>query len=91
MIQKETVDLPLDKWTNVHRKDANGNSKAMNAIFSAVDANVFKLISNCEIAKDEWDILTIVNQGTKKVREEHICQLTTLLENITMKDEEIIA
>ena len=62
----------------------------MNAIFSTVDEKVFKLISNYEIAKEAWDILTIAHQGIKKVREEHICQLTTLLENISMKDEETI-
>ena len=47
-----TVDLPVDKWSKAHHKAANGNSKAMNAIFSAVDENIFKPISNCEVAKE---------------------------------------
>ncbi|CAM8990790.1 unnamed protein product [Rhodiola kirilowii] len=34
-----------------------GNSKAMNAIFSGVDENVMKLIINCEVAKEAWEIV----------------------------------
>ena len=39
---------PEVKWSNDEDKLANSNSKALNAIFNAVDVNQFKLISTCE-------------------------------------------
>ncbi|CAM8917976.1 unnamed protein product [Rhodiola kirilowii] len=55
-------------WTEDEEKASIGNSKAMNAIFSGVDENVLKLIINCEIAKEAWDILQTAYEGTNKVR-----------------------
>ncbi|CAM8908205.1 unnamed protein product [Rhodiola kirilowii] len=46
------VPKPEGRWTKAHDKTAVGNSIAMNAIFLAVDENVFKLIANYEIAKE---------------------------------------
>ncbi|CAM9000315.1 unnamed protein product [Rhodiola kirilowii] len=53
----EPIAKPEALWTEEEDKASMGNSKAMNAIFSAVDENVMKLIINCEVAKDAWDIL----------------------------------
>ncbi|CAM8975516.1 unnamed protein product [Rhodiola kirilowii] len=43
---------PEAQWTDADEKIAAINSKAMNAIFSGVDENMFKLILNYEIAKE---------------------------------------
>ena len=48
---REFVPKPEVEWTVNEDKLANNNSKALNAIFNAVDANQFKLISTCETAK----------------------------------------
>ena len=40
------------KWITVEDRLANNNSKDLNAIFNAVDANQFKLISTCEMTKE---------------------------------------
>ena len=40
------------KWTAVESRLANSNSKALNAIFNAVDAIQFKLISTCKTTKE---------------------------------------
>lgn len=53
---KGKVILKVD-WSDEERAEAGHNSKALNAIFSAVDVNVFKLISTCLVAKDAWVIL----------------------------------
>ncbi|CAM8929137.1 unnamed protein product [Rhodiola kirilowii] len=55
-------------WTDAYEKAAAGNSKAMNAIFSGVDENVFKLIANYEIAKEVCGILRTAYEGIDKVR-----------------------
>ncbi|CAM9000303.1 unnamed protein product [Rhodiola kirilowii] len=46
-------------WSEADDVAAIGNSKALNAIFYGVDENVFKLIAECEVAKEAWDILKI--------------------------------
>ncbi|GAA0143995.1 hypothetical protein LIER_35846 [Lithospermum erythrorhizon] len=39
-------------WTNDEAELSLGNNKALNAILCAVDAEVFKLISSCTVAKE---------------------------------------
>ena len=63
-------------------KLANNNSKALNAIFNGVDANQFKLISICEMAKDAWEILQMAHEGTIAVRLSKLQILTTRFENL---------
>ena len=53
----EYVKKPEVEWTVDEDGLANHNSKALNSIFNAVDANQFKLISTYKIAKDAWQIL----------------------------------
>ncbi|GAA0167049.1 hypothetical protein LIER_22071 [Lithospermum erythrorhizon] len=43
------------------------NDKALNVIFTAVDPNVFKMISNCTVAKEAWEILQTSYEGTAKL------------------------
>ncbi|CAM8974549.1 unnamed protein product [Rhodiola kirilowii] len=59
---------PEALWTNADEKTSVGNAKIVNAIFSGVNENVFKLIANCEIAKEACDILRTCYEGTDKVR-----------------------
>ncbi|CAM8996361.1 unnamed protein product [Rhodiola kirilowii] len=84
------VSKPEALWTDADEKYAAGNSKAMNAIFCGVDENVFKLIANCEIAKEAWDILRTAYEGTDKVRNSRMQMVTTKLEDLRMKEEEIV-
>lgn len=58
---EEGWSRPLDKdlklirkssWTVDQRTEAGFHSKALTVIFSAVDIEVFKLISTCIIAKE---------------------------------------
>ena len=89
IIEKGIVtDLTRDRWTDDQHKEAMGNSKAMNAIFSAVDENIFKLISNCDFAKETWDILLVAHKGTDKVKSQRLRMLTTKFENINVTTRE---
>ena len=49
---------PAD-WDDAKIKAANFNSKALNALFSAVTNEEFKKISFTETAKEVWTILQI--------------------------------
>ena len=86
----EKVHKPEVEWTTTEDHLATSNSKALNAIFNAVDLNQFKLISTCETAKEAWDILKIAHEGTNAVKLSKLQILTTRFENLKMKEEETI-
>ena len=50
-------------------KVANFNSRALNALFSAVTNEEFKKISSTETAKEAWTILQTTYEGTKAVKD----------------------
>ncbi|CAM8969277.1 unnamed protein product [Rhodiola kirilowii] len=87
----EPVLKPETLWSEEENKASIGNAKAMNAIFSAVDENVMKLIINCEVAKEAWDILQTAFEGTDKVRNSRMQAVTTKFEEMKMKESESIA
>ncbi|CAM8905770.1 unnamed protein product [Rhodiola kirilowii] len=87
----EPVLKPKTLWSEEENKASMGNAKAMNAIFSAVDENVMKLIINCEVAKEAWDILQTAFEGTDKVRNSRMQAVTTKFEEMKMKESESIA
>ncbi|CAM8987103.1 unnamed protein product [Rhodiola kirilowii] len=86
----EPIPKPEALWTEEEDKASMGNLKAMNTIFSAVDENVMKLIINCEMAKEAWDILQIAFEGTDKVRNSRMQAVTTRFEEMKMKESETI-
>ena len=83
----ESVKEAEVEWTVEEDCLANYNSKALNAIFNAVDANQFKLFSTCEIAKDAWEILETAHEDTDTVRLSKLQILTTRFENLRMNEE----
>jgi len=58
-----------------------GNSKALNALFNGVDKSMFRLIKQCTVAKDAWEILKTAHEGTTKVKSAKLQLLTTKFEN----------
>ncbi|CAM8928987.1 unnamed protein product [Rhodiola kirilowii] len=65
MANPEGVVMPKPEalWSEADDVAAVGNSKTLNAIFYGVGENVFKLIAECEVAKEAWDILRIAYEG----------------------------
>ena len=57
-------EAPVD-WDDAKIKATNFNSKALNALFSAVTNEEFKKISSIETTKEAWTILQITYEGTK--------------------------
>ncbi|CAM8880240.1 unnamed protein product [Rhodiola kirilowii] len=78
------------EWTEQEERLAMGNAKALNAIFSAVDETIFKLILNCERAKEAWDTLSNHFEGTDKVKQSGIQMLTSKFEELKMHEDETI-
>ena len=40
-----------------------GNNKSLNELFNGVDKNLFRLIKQCTVAKDAWEILKTTHKG----------------------------
>lgn len=59
----------------------------MNTIFSDVDENIFNFFSKYKVAKESWDIFLVAHEGTEKVISQHLRMLTTMFENMDMKEE----
>ena len=75
-------------WDEAKIEAANFNSKALNALFSAVTNEEFKKISSTEIAKETWTILQTTYEGTKAVKDSKFQRLTTSFEEIKMEEDD---
>ena len=75
-------------WDEVKIKAANFNSRALNALFSAVTNEEFKKISSTETAKEAWTILQTTYEGTKVIKDSKFQRLTTSFEEIKMEEDE---
>ena len=58
-------EAPAD-WDEAKIKVANFNSRALNALFSAVTNEEFKKISYTKIAKEAWTVLQTTYEGDRK-------------------------
>ncbi|XP_073061940.1 uncharacterized protein [Primulina eburnea] len=81
---------PENDWTADEVQNSNHNSKALNAIFTSVDMNMFSLITNCTSAKSAWDILQCHCEGSESVRRTRLRMLTSKFEMMRMEETESI-
>jgi len=87
----DTIELkPVEEWSKDADDLALGNNKALNALFNGVDKNMFRLINNCTVAKDAWNILRTKHEGTSKVKMSKLQLITIKFETLKMKDDESI-
>ena len=75
-------------WDDAKIKAANFNSRALNALFSAVSNEKFKKISSTETAKEAWIILQTTFEGTKVVKDSKFQRLNTSFKEIKMGEDE---
>jgi hypothetical protein len=52
-----TPDTSIAEWTVLQKQTRVTNDLAMNAICSTLSPSEFSRVSNCETAKEAWDIL----------------------------------
>ena len=81
-------ETPAD-WDEAKIKAANFNSRALNALFSAVTNKEFKKISSTETAQEAQTILQTTYEGTKAVKDSKFQKLTTSFEEIKMEEDEL--
>ena len=83
----KSKEAPTD-WDDAKIKAAYFNSRALNALFSAVTNEEFKNISSTETAKKAWTILQTTYKGTKTVNDSKFQRITTSFEEIKMEEDE---
>ena len=75
-------------WDKVALAASNANSKALNAIFCGVSPDEFHRISHIIVAKEAWQILETMYEGTKKVKNTKLQMLTTWFEELKISEDE---
>ncbi|XP_073121962.1 uncharacterized protein [Henckelia pumila] len=86
-------DFPLKpetEWNAEETAASNMNNKALNAIFTTLDSNMFSLVTNCVCAKQAWEKLQMHCEGSNSVRRTKRRILTTQFENLRMEESETI-
>ena len=78
----------LVDWDDAKIKEANFNSRVLNALFSAVTNEKFKKISSTETTKEVWTILQTTYEGTKAVKDSKLQRLNMSFEEINMMEDE---
>ncbi|KAH9668295.1 hypothetical protein KPL70_021361 [Citrus sinensis] len=71
----EDIPKPSRDWNEFKKRKASLNSKAMNALFCALDKKEFHRVSSCESANEIWHKVEVVYEGTNQVKESKIKDL----------------
>ena len=79
----------LADWNEAKIKATNFNSRALNALFSAITNEEFKKISSTKTAKEAWINLQTTYEGIKAVKDSKFQRLTTSFEEIKMEEDEL--
>ena len=85
------ITKPELSWSSDDDKLANYNSKALHAILNGVDATRIKMITNCESAKEAWDILQTQFEVSGDIKRTKLIMLTSKFEELRMRDDETLS
>ena len=77
-------EKPTVKWSTVEKQTRMANGKAMNALYLAISQTEFSRISNCDSAKDAWEILETTYEGTNLVKASKLQMLVSQFEDINV-------
>lgn len=87
----DSLKKPESEWTADETAVSNHNSKALNAIFTTVDMNIFSLITNCISAKEAWEILQKHCERSDSVKRTKLCMMASKFKNLRMEENETIS
>ncbi|KAH9656139.1 hypothetical protein KPL70_022564 [Citrus sinensis] len=84
----DDIPKPSSQWSELEKRKMSLNSKAMNALFCALDKKEFHRVSSCESAQEIWNNLEVVYEGTNQVKESKISRYTRQYELFQMEQNE---
>jgi len=80
-----SIEKPWFQWTDAENKKAKLDCIAKNIITSIMNSNEFFRISQCESAKEMWDTLEVIHEGTNENEEKMISLLSKKLRKFLKK------
>ncbi|XP_074351905.1 uncharacterized protein LOC141691057 [Apium graveolens] len=83
---EQTIPKPRSEWTVEDIEAVHKDKKAINILFNSLDGDMFDNIINCKAAKDIWDTIQVICNGTEQVRENKIKLLIQQYEHIHFKE-----
>jgi hypothetical protein len=84
----QAPDKPTAEWSIAKNKSRVANDKAMNALYLAISQTEHSRISNCDSAKDAWEILETTYEGTNLVKAAKLQMLVSKFKKIEMLEDE---
>ncbi|KAH9745941.1 hypothetical protein KPL70_004261 [Citrus sinensis] len=84
----DDIPKPSSQWSELEKRKMSLNSKAMNALFCALDKKEFHRVSSCESAQEIWNKLEVVYEGTNQVKKSKISRYTRQYELFQMEQNE---
>ncbi|XP_010496566.1 PREDICTED: uncharacterized protein LOC104773615 [Camelina sativa] len=94
MFKDEKGDIVLKekmKWTNEEKAKSKYNSQAILVIFNALSMEIFILVQGCVSAKEAWNFLEVLFEGTSSVRRTRQDNLASQFEKLHMTENESVA
>ena len=62
-------DKPKTNWSNDDKKKVQYDLKAQNILMSSLGVSEYHSVSHCKTAKDMWDALETLHEGTDEVKQ----------------------
>jgi len=91
VVKEETVKKPWSDWSESERKKAQYDSLAKNIKTSTVNMDEFFRVSQCNSAKEIWEILEVTHEGLDDVKGARKHSFIQEYELFRMQPEESIA
>ncbi|EOY21334.1 Uncharacterized protein TCM_012831 [Theobroma cacao] len=76
VVTNELMPKPRSKWTEAKIKKVQTNFKAINTLHCALTPTEFNKVSSYTTAKQVWDKLRVIHEGTSQVKKSKIALLT---------------
>ena len=76
------------QWSPEEKVQAGWNGKALNAILAGVDSANYRHVQACRSAKEAWEKLQTIHEGTEDVRLTKLRMLNMQFMGLIMKSEE---
>ncbi|GJY57351.1 hypothetical protein Tco_0456466 [Tanacetum coccineum] len=89
-IEENGVTRPrkYSEWSPTDAIQADCDIKATNIIFQSLPPEAYALVSNHKVAKDLWEIIQLLMQGTSLTKQERECKLYDEFDKFDYKKEE---
>ncbi|GAB2292592.1 hypothetical protein Dimus_038213 [Dionaea muscipula] len=84
------VPKPRSQWTAEEKKKHNLDNVAKDIILKTLDSNMFLKIKTCTTAKEIWDKLILICQGTEAIKDNKLTVAIQKFESFKMKHGEYI-